>query len=67
MYIILSNHSDKDVHIRQYPRVLDELGYFPISSKAEQILHDAANKSIALLGEKAAKDLLEHISSMSLH
>jgi hypothetical protein len=65
MYIILSNHSDKDVHIRQYPSVLDELGYFPISSKAEQILHDAAKKSIALLGEKAAKDLLEHISSIS--
>jgi hypothetical protein len=65
MFIILSNHSDKDVHIRQYPSVLDELGYFPISSKAEQILHDAAKKSIALLGEKAAKDLLEHISSFS--
>ena len=65
MYIIMSNHSDKDVHIRQYPSVLDELGYFPISSKAEQILHDAAKKSIALLGETAAKDLLEHISSIS--
>jgi hypothetical protein len=61
----MSNHSDKDVHIRQYPSVLDELGYFPISSKAEQILHDAAKKSIALLGETAAKHLLEHISSIS--
>ena len=33
--------------------------------KLEQILHDAAKKAIALLGEKAAKDLLEHISSIS--
>ena len=65
MYIVLSNRSDKDVHIRQYPSILDELGYFPISSKAEQILHDAAKNSIALLGEKASKDLLEHISSIS--
>ena len=65
MYIILSNHSDTGVHIRHYPRILDELGYFQISSKAEQVLHDAAKKSIALLGETASKDLLAHISSIS--
>ena len=61
----MSNHSDTGVHIRQYPSILDELGYFPISSKAEQVLHDAAKKSIALLGETASKDLLAHISSIS--
>ncbi|MDQ6864166.1 MAG: hypothetical protein M3044_10110, partial [Thermoproteota archaeon] len=61
----MSNHSDTGLHIRQYPSVLDELGYFQISSKAEQLLHDAAKKSIALLGETASKDLLEHISSIS--
>ena len=65
MFIILSNHSDTGVHIRHYPRILDELGYFQISSKAEQVLHDAAKKSIALLGETASKDLLAHISSIS--
>jgi len=53
------------VHIRQYPSILDELGYFQISSRAEQVLHDAAKKSIALLGETASKDLLAHISSIS--
>jgi hypothetical protein len=53
------------VHIRQYPSILDELGYFPISSKAEQVLHDAAKKSITLLGETASKNLLDHISSVS--
>jgi len=65
MFILLSNHSDTGVHIRHYPRILDELGYFQISSKAEQVLHDAAKKSIALLGETASKDLLAHISSIS--
>src|SRR5438445_12421640 len=65
MNIILSNHSGEDLHFRQYPSILDELGYFPISSKAEQVLHDAAKKSIALLGETASKDLLAHISSIS--
>jgi len=53
------------VHFRQYPSILDELGYFQISCKAEQILHNAANNSIALLGEKASKDLLDHICSIS--
>lgn len=61
----MSNHPDKDVHIRQYSNVLDELGYFPIPSKAEQVLHDATKKSITLLGETASKDLLDHISSIS--
>jgi len=65
MYVILSNHSDRDVRIREYPRILDELGYFQISSKADQVLHDAAKKYITLLGETASKDLLDHISSIS--
>ncbi len=61
----MSNRSDEDVHFRQYPGILDELGYFQISCKAEQILHNAAKNSIALLGEKGSKDLLDHICSMS--
>jgi hypothetical protein len=65
MYIVLSNHSDSEVHFRQYPSILDNLGYFPISSKAEQILHDATKNSIAFLGENASKDLLDHICSIS--
>ena len=65
MYIILSNHSDNEVHFRQYPSILDDLGYFQISSKAERILHDAAKNSIAFLGENASKDLLDHICSIS--
>jgi hypothetical protein len=61
----LSNRSDEDVHLRQYPSILDELGYFQISRKAEQILHNATKNSIALLGEKGSKDLLDHICSIS--
>jgi len=61
----LSNRSDEDVHFRQYPSILDELGYFQISFKAEQILHNASKNSIALLGEKGSKDLLDHICYIS--
>ena len=65
MYIVLSDHSDSEVHFRQYPSILDDLGYFQISSKAEHILHDATWNSIAFLGENASKDLLDHICSIS--
>ena len=65
MYIILSNHSDNEVHFRQYPSILDDVGYFPISSKAEQILHDASKNSIAFLGENASRQLIDHICSIS--
>ena len=41
------------------------LGYFPISSKTEQVLHDGAKNSIAFLGENASKDLLDHVCSIS--
>ena len=65
MYIILSNHSDNGVHFRQFPSILDDLGYFQISSKAEQALHDGAKNSIAFLGENASKDLLDQICSIN--
>jgi hypothetical protein len=45
--------------------VLDELGYFPLSSKAEEILYDVAKKSIERLGESASKALLDHICSIN--
>ena len=53
------------MHFRQYPSILDDLGYLQISFKAEQVLHDAAKNSIAFLGENASKDLLDHLCSIS--
>ena len=55
----------KDVQLQQYLNVLDELGYFPLSSKAEEILYDVAKKSIERLGESASKALLDHICSIN--
>jgi len=53
------------VQFQQYSNVLDELGYFPQSSKAEAILFDAAKKSIDRLGESASRALLDHICSIN--
>jgi hypothetical protein len=53
------------VQFQQYLNVLDELGYFPLSSKAEEILYDAAKKSIERLGGSASKALLDHICSIN--
>jgi hypothetical protein len=53
------------VQFKQYSNVLDELGYFPLSSKAEEILYDVAKKSIEQLGESASKALLDHICSIN--
>jgi len=53
------------VQFQQYSNVLDELGYFPQSSKAEAILYDAAKKSIDRLGESASRALLDHICSIN--
>jgi hypothetical protein len=53
------------VQFQQYSNVLDELGYFQLSSKAEAILYDAAKKSIERLGESASKALLDHICSIN--
>ncbi|MGB6671430.1 MAG: hypothetical protein WBE34_03265 [Candidatus Nitrosopolaris sp.] len=52
------------MQLLQYSNVLDELGYFQVSSKAEEILYDVAKKSIERLGESASKALLDHICSM---
>jgi hypothetical protein len=65
MYIVLSNHSDHEVYFRQYPSILDDLGYFQISSKAEQILQDGAKNSITFLGENASRQLIDNICSIS--
>ena len=53
------------MQFQRYLNVLDELGYFPLSSKAEAILYDAAMKSIERLGESASKALLDHICSIN--
>lgn len=53
------------MQFQQYSNVLDELGYFPLSSKAEAILYDAAKKSIERLGGSASKALLDHICSIN--
>jgi hypothetical protein len=53
------------VQFQRYLNVLDELGYFPLSSKAEAILYDAAKKSIERLGESTSKALLDHICSIN--
>jgi hypothetical protein len=53
------------VQFQQYSNVLDELGYFPLSSKSEAILYDAAKKSIERLGGSASKALLDHICSIN--
>lgn len=53
------------MQLQQYSNVLDELGYFPLSSKAEEILYDVAKKSIERLGESASKALLDHICSIN--
>jgi hypothetical protein len=53
------------VQFHQYLNVLDELGYFPLSSKAEEILYHAAKKSIERLGESASRALLDHICSVN--
>ena len=53
------------MQFQQYSNVLDELGYFPLSSKAEAILYDAAKKSVERLGESASKALLDHICSVN--
>ena len=53
------------MQFQQYSNVLDELGYFPLSSKAEAILYDVAKKSIERLGESASKALLDHICSIN--
>lgn len=53
------------MQLHQYSIVLDELGYFPLSSKAEEILYDVAKKSIERLGESASKALLDHICSIN--
>jgi hypothetical protein len=53
------------VQFQQYLNVLDELGYLPLSSKAEAILYDAAKKSMERLGESASKALLDHICSIN--
>ena len=63
--MVEDSHSDKDVQFQQYSNVLDELGYFPLSSKAEAILYNAAKKSIERLGESASKALLDHICSIN--
>jgi hypothetical protein len=52
------------MRIRQYSSILDELGYCPISSTAEDILYSVAKKSIEQLGESASKALLDHICSI---
>ncbi len=51
------------MQFQRYLNVLDELGYFPLSSKAEA--YDAARKSIERLGESASKALLDHICSIN--
>ena len=53
------------MQFQRYLNVLDELGYFPLSSKTEEILYDAARKSIERLGESASKALLDHICSIN--
>ncbi len=53
------------MQFQQYSNVLDELGYFPLYSKADKILYDAAKKSIERLGESASKALLDHICSIN--
>ena len=53
------------MQFQQYSNVLDELGYFSLSSKAEEILYDVAKKSIERLGESASKALLDHICSVN--
>jgi hypothetical protein len=65
MYIVLSNNSDHEVYFRQYPSILDDLGYILISSKAEQILQDGAKNSIAFLGENASRQLIDRMCSIS--
>jgi hypothetical protein len=44
---------------------LDDLGYFPIPSKADHILYEAAKKSMEWLGESASTVLLDHICSIN--
>ena len=53
------------MQFQQYSNILDELGYLPLSSKADEILYDAAKKSIERLGESASKALLDHICSIN--
>ena len=53
------------MQFQKYSNVLDELGYFPLSSIAEEILYDASKKSIERLGESASKALLDHICSIN--
>ncbi len=52
-------------NFQRYSNLFDKLGYFPISSKTEQILYDAAKSSIERLGEPASKALLDHICSIN--
>lgn len=52
------------MHTTHYSSILDQLGYFPIYSKSDEILYKAAKKSIHRLGESASKALLDHICSI---
>lgn len=61
--MVKDNNSAKEMYTH-YSSILDELGYFPIFSKGDEILYNAAKKSIHRLGESASKALLDHICSI---
>jgi len=48
----------------QFIRLLDELGYLPIRSNTEEILHEAVTRSFESLGNSACKALLNNICSI---
>jgi hypothetical protein len=48
----------------QFIRLLDELGYVPINSKTEEILHEAVTRSFESLGNSACKALLNNMCSL---